>query len=74
MYVIEIWNFIKIELNKITKNHVPSKLTSSKFHQPWINNKIKRLIRKKNRWFQRAKASKTLKLQKFGKHIKILKV
>ena len=66
--MIEIWNFIKIEINKITKNHVPPKLTSSKFHQPFT--KIKRLIRKKNRWFQRAKASKTSKVWETYKNIK----
>ena len=49
--VIEIWDFIKTEIQKIIKKNVPSKETTSKQHQPWINTKTKQLIRKKQRWY-----------------------
>jgi hypothetical protein len=53
--VLDIWNFLKKEFYKIIEKNVPTKLTSSKFHQPWINTKTKRLLRKKNRWLSKAK-------------------
>ena len=45
-------------------------MTSTKFHQPWINTKTKRLIRKKNRWFQKAKKTNSAKVWKIYKKIK----
>ena len=36
---------------------VPSKVTSPRFHQPWINNKTKRLSRRKKRAYHKAKKS-----------------
>ena len=68
--VIEMWNFIKEEFNKIMKEDVPTKETSSKTHQPWINTECKRLIRKKNRWFKLAKASNSGKVWKTYRKIK----
>ena len=53
--VIDIWNFIKKEVELIIKNNVPTKMTCSKQHQPWINSKTKRLLRKKERWLLKAK-------------------
>ena len=53
--VLEIWDFIKSEIQKIIQNNVPSKITSSKQHQPWINTKTKQLLRKKERWYSKAK-------------------
>ena len=40
---IVIWNFLKKEFMKIIKNNVPSKITSSKTHQPWITSETKKL-------------------------------
>ena len=53
--VNEIWLFLKTGLESIMHKNIPTKFTSSKTHQPWINTETKRLIRRKNRWFQRAK-------------------
>ena len=60
--VLDMWTYIKSELNSIITKHVPTKLTSSKFHQPWINSNIKKLIRKKNRWFKKAKSVNSAKV------------
>ena len=38
---------------------VPTKLSSSKHHQPWINSHIKRLTRKKQRAYNHARATNT---------------
>ena len=68
--VNDIWDFIKKGLNEIIKKHVPSKLTSSRFHQPWVNSTIKKLIRKKNRWYKKAKASNSERVWEIYKAIK----
>ena len=68
--VNEIWNFIKKEINKIIQDNVPTKVTSSKSHQPWINTKTKRLLRKKERWFKKAKQINNEATWKIYKKIK----
>ena len=55
--VQEIWTRIHSALSKALYDHVPSKTGSIKQHQPWINNTIKRLSRRKNRAWKKAKAS-----------------
>ena len=65
--VLEMWDFIKAEINAIIEKNVPTKMSSSKTHQPWINTETKRLIRKKNRWLKKAKKSN------FKKHWDIYK-
>ena len=57
----DIWNFVKKGFETIIENNVPTKLTSSKAHQPWITTETKRLIRKKNRWFKKAKTTNSTK-------------
>lgn len=68
--VVEMWNYMKTEITSIINNHVPTKMTSSRFHQPWINSTTKRLIRKKNRWFKKAKQSNSGKVWKIYHKIK----
>ena len=38
--------------------HVPSKMTSSRFSQPWINHRVKNISRRKSRAYARARKSK----------------
>ena len=68
--VSDIWNFLKAEFSKIIEKNVPTKLTSSKFHQPWINTETKRLLRKKNRWLKKAKSLDTPHAWNIYKNIK----
>ena len=68
--VLDLWNFIKTEFCKIIENNVPTKFSSSKFHQPWINTETKRLIRRKNRWFRKAKKSNSPHVWNLYKKIK----
>lgn len=53
----EMWNSISTTL-KILESSVPSKMTSSRFNQPWINREIKALSRRKKRQFNKAKSTK----------------
>ena len=68
--VTEMWNFIKSEIKHIIESNIPTKLSSSRIHQPWINTVTKRMIRKKNRWFQKAKSSRSSKVWEKYKKIK----
>lgn len=71
----EMWNFISTTLNKILQSSVPSKITTSRFNQPWINREImvhslllsffiKALLRRKKRQFIKAKSTKISKDKK----------
>ena len=51
-----LWNCIRNNLMTAMDIHVPTKLSSSKIHQPWIT-QTKRLLRQKQRWFNKAKPS-----------------
>ena len=68
--VFDIWNFVKEGFHKIIEKNVPTKISSSKFHQPWINSETKRLIRKKNRWFRKAKSLDTPHVWNIFKKVK----
>ena len=68
--VMDMWDFIKTNFEKIIEDNVPSKSTSTKAHQPWINTATKRLIRKKNRWFKYAKEVNSGKVWKKYRQIK----
>nr|XP_054767499.1 uncharacterized protein LOC129274773 [Lytechinus pictus] len=53
--VINMWEEIKTFLQDLLQKHVPSKMTSSRFNQPWINSLVKQLSRRKKRAFKRAR-------------------
>ena len=55
--VNDLWSQISVELHSIITAMVPSKQTSSRFSQPWINSKLKNLSRRKKKAFQRAKST-----------------
>ena len=44
-------------LNQVFNSSTPTKLSSSRFNQPWVNNTIKKLVKRKQRQFNRAKRS-----------------
>ena len=53
--VCEQWEHFTTNTKSILKDNVPQKLTTSKTHQPWINTKTKRLVRKKNKLYLKHK-------------------
>ena len=56
-----MWNDIKNHLLSTLDLFVPSKMTSSRFSQPWITRDIKQLSRRKKRAYVRARSSKKQK-------------
>ena len=51
----EQWQSICNHLKSMMSRHVPTKKKTIKYHQPWINNTIKRLARRKQRAWRKAK-------------------
>ena len=66
-----MWTEIKQFLLELLSKHVPSKLTSSRFNQPWITTSVKRLTRRKKRSFVRARRSQ--KQRDFEKYLTLKK-
>ena len=49
----EAWTTIKQKLLELERRFVPSKRVNGKPHKPWINRKVKALIRKREKLFTR---------------------
>ena len=56
-----LWEEIKEQHDQVMEQLVPSKMSSTRFSQPWINTKVKRLARRKKCAYQKAKLSKCKK-------------
>ena len=56
--VNEMWSSIEAELQKILDEFVPSKFTTQRYNQPWVNRRVKRLSRQKQRAYNRARSSR----------------
>ena len=56
-----LWMQITTELHRVLDLFVPTKFTSTRFSQPWINGNIKALSRRKKRAFKQARRSKKQK-------------
>lgn len=65
-----LWMQLKSELHRVLDTLVPSKFTSTRFSQPWINSNIKALSRRKNRAYKKAHRSKKTKDWSRYKNIK----
>ena len=64
--VEEVWTDIHKALTDTLKKNVPTKTLSNKYHQPWSNTMIKRLSRRKNRaWAKAKKTDSTKDWQRF---------
>ena len=53
--VDSMWTCLKTRLLELMTVHIPSKLTSSKVHQPWITTVTKRLLRRKRFLYKKFK-------------------
>ena len=67
-----MWTFIKTHLLKLQDQHVPSKQSSTRYSQSWINREVKRLSRKKKRSFDKARRTGNAKDLRRYKHLKQL--
>ena len=54
-----MWYYIKSNLTDLHEQHVPSKFTTTRFHQPWITTEIKRITRRKQRAYSRCRTKPT---------------
>jgi hypothetical protein len=54
----DIWNTFKQHLFKCLDKHIPSKIIKSNNRLPWFNDKIKKMLRKKQSLYNQAKRTK----------------
>ena len=50
-----MWKYIKSSMEDLMTNHVPSKMSTTRYNQPWITREIKRLTRQKQKRYNQAK-------------------
>ncbi|VDI73901.1 Hypothetical predicted protein [Mytilus galloprovincialis] len=68
--ILRMWDFIKSGLKNIQDKNIPSKMSPTRFHHPWINGTIKRITRRKKKAFKKAQSTKSAKDLKRYKSIK----
>jgi len=56
--VQDLWDAFKSTLNSLIDKHIPSKIISGKHHLPWINSAIKKIMKKRDRLYNKMKKSK----------------
>ncbi len=54
-----MWMEIKNHMQTIFDEHVPSKFSTTRFNQPWITRKIKKLSKRNNKAMSKAKTTKS---------------
>ena len=54
--VEENWDTLLNHLKSSQENHIPSKLSSTRYNVPWLTSTIRRMCRKKRRLYRRAKS------------------
>ena len=55
------WDMFSSKLNELMEKHIPTKMSSSKHTDPWITNGVKRMCRKKQRLYYKAKKTQHAK-------------
>ena len=66
MNVSEQWDYSKEKLSQGLEKYIPSKIAKSKVSHPWVNRKISREIRKRERLYKKAtKSGSQIDLQAF---------
>lgn len=53
------WNNIKTHLHLMADKHVPHKMSSTRTNLPWFNQHLKKLVKKKQRLYNKAKKDNT---------------
>jgi hypothetical protein len=72
--VEDMWDKFKTTITALVKDHIPHKTAKSKDSQPWINNDIRKLIKRRDRLYKKSKktGNQTInKKYKETKHVKI---
>ena len=65
------WNNFKNGMTKLIDQHIPSKISSTRFNLPWLDNKCKRMIHKKHKLYKKAKKTKKTKHMDAFKKLKL---
>ena len=68
--VDKMWTSLQTKLEKLMTDHIPSKMTSTRYHQPWITTETKRLLRKKEKWYKKSKQINSQRVLSKFKNIK----
>ena len=53
-----MWEKLKHGIYEVMEKNIPSKVTSNRHNPSWINHKLKQLIKKKNKLYNKARQSK----------------
>jgi len=68
------WAELKQKLETLIDKFIPSKLTSARYHLPWLSAELKRMTRRKHRLYNKAKKSRKAKhwddFVKFKKYVR----
>ena len=64
------WEMIKLHLRDMIEKHVPSKTARTQKQPPWITQRVRRLVRKRNKTHARAKKFKSSRLKQKWKNIR----
>ena len=54
-----LWALFTAKCQSILDNHVPTKLSSQRYNQPWANGKIRNLSRKKKKYYKKAQRTRS---------------
>ena len=65
-----LWEHFQSSLEESVKEHIPSKLARVKDGHPWITRDVRRLIKKRDRWYKRKKKSGNARDLKTYKELK----
>ncbi|XP_072020312.1 uncharacterized protein [Amphiura filiformis] len=68
--VEELAEAMQSELDQVIEEHVPSKLSSTRYSQPWFNSSTKSASRRKARAFKKARRTGRIKDWKRFRHLK----
>ena len=55
-----LWESFKVELERLSSVHIPTKITKPRVDLPWLTNNIKRLIHKRDKLYAKIKKSHDL--------------
>ena len=69
-HVNKIWSHIKENLISLMNKHVPAKVATSRYNQPWITTKSKQLTRRKTRSYNQQKG-KPKNSQEHQRYVKL---
>ena len=51
------WSFFKTSIQQVVEKYVPSKMTSTRYHLPWMDKNLKKLSSNKHKLYNRAKST-----------------